>query len=181
MPSYKTLYPGKYMAKEALEAPKVIRITKITTTVLEGEKGPENKTILSYKAANGTGEIVWPKTNGALTAAALGEEDYDKWIGRLITIYSDPNVMLGNKKVGGIRVFGSPEMKEPMTVEITRPRRKKGDIYKLVPTNNKGEPIKVGRAPSTQAPTVIDPDVEGPDAMPEPPPAELADDQREVA
>lgn len=147
MADYSVLYPSRFMAKEALAAPKVIRIKKVTATVLEGEKGAENKVVVAYSSADGSGEIVWCKTNAALTAFALGTRDTDQWIERLITIYNNPNVDLGGKKVGGIRVFGSPEMKEPLTVEIKRPRRKKGEIYKLVPTDSKGAPRTSSNTP----------------------------------
>jgi hypothetical protein len=153
MADYETLYPGRFMKKEALEHPKVIRITKVTVIPLEGEKGVENKVVLSYKATDGDGEIVWCKTNAALTAHVLDERDYDKWVGRLITVYNNPHVTFGAKTVGGVRVYGSPEMKKPIKVEIKRPRRKKGEVYNLIPTNKKGEPVVPGAssAPATSA------------------------------
>jgi hypothetical protein len=146
MPDYSVLYPSRFMKKEALESPKVIRITKVTATVLEGEKGAENKVVVAYKALDGEGEIVWCKTNAELTAHALGTRDYEKWVGRLLTIYNNPNVDLGGKKVGGIRVWGSPELTKAIKVEIKRPRRKKGEVYHLVPTDNKGKPVVPGGA-----------------------------------
>jgi len=173
MPDYEVLYPSRFMKKEALAEPKVIRITKVTATVLEGEKGAENKVVLSYKASDGDGEIVWNKTNAALTAHALGERDYDKWAGRLLTIHSDPNVDLGGKRVGGIRVYGSPELAKPMTVEIKRPRRKKGEIYKLIPTNKQGKPIVPAPGVSADAPPPTDDDA--------PPPEHWADDAQGAA
>ena len=159
MADYETLYPSRFMKKEALAAPKVIRITKVTATVLEGEKGAENKVVVAYKAADGEGEIVWCKTNAALTAHVLGERDYDKWIGRMITIHSNPNVDLGGKKVGGIRVYGSPELAKPMTVEIKRPRRKKGETYHLIPTDKKGAPVVPGASKANDMPQYDDNDV----------------------
>lgn len=160
MADYETLYPGRFLKKEALPSPKVIRITKVTATVLEGEKGSENKVVLAYKSADGEGEIVWCKTNAALTAHALGEREYDKWIGRYLTIYNNPNVDLGGRKVGGIRVWGSPELKKAITVEIKRPRRKKGEVYRLVPTDKKGNAIG---AQAEDAPPVDDQDAPPPE------------------
>jgi hypothetical protein len=177
MPDFKVLYPGRFMAKEALAAPKTIRITKITATVLEGEKGDENKVVVSYKAADGEGEIVWNKTNALLTAFALGTRDYDQWIGKLLTIYNNPNIDLAGKKVGGIRVFGSPEMKEPLTVEVKRPRRKKGEMYKLVPTDSKGAPRTSSNTPRAAEKPSAPPDV----ADELPPPEYLERVEAEVA
>lgn len=147
MPDYETLYPGRFLKKETLAAPKVIRILKITVSSLENEKGQmEEKATLSYKAADGDGEMTWPKTNSVLTAIVLGTRDYEEWKGRLITIAHDPTVMFGGKKVGGIRVFGSPEIKTAKKVEIKRPRSKKLDVYHLVPTDMKGEIKQAGAA-----------------------------------
>lgn len=156
MADYETLYPSRFLKKEALPEPKTIRITKVTATVLEGENGAENKVVLAYKAADGEGEMVWNKTNSALTAIALNERDTDKWVGKLITIHNNQNIDLGGKKVGGIRVWGSPELKEAKKVEIKRPRRKKGEVYHLVPTDKNGKTVVP--APQTGAPAVTDDD-----------------------
>jgi hypothetical protein len=145
---YETLYPGRFLKKETLASPKTIRIVSVQNTVLEGEKGAEQKAVLKYKAADGEGEIVWCKTNAILTAYALGERDVDKWAGRKITIHNNPQVDLKGKKVGGIRVFGSPEMTEPMRVEVKRPRRKNPETYNLVPTGKNAK-----AAAPTPAPT----------------------------
>lgn len=165
MADYETLYPGRFLKKEALPGPKVIRITKVMSTVLEGEKGAENKVVIAYKAADGEGEIVWCKTNAHLTAHVLGERDFDKWVGRCIAISNNPNVDLGGKKVGGIRVCGGPEMAKSMTVEIKRPRRKKGEQYTLTPCDMKGNPLPKGARAAAPSPSEPPPDVDN-DAPP---------------
>lgn len=153
MADYETLYPGRFLKKESLAAPKVIRILSIIATQLEGEKGVEPKVVLKYKAADGEGEIVWCKTNAALAAVALGERDYTKWANRLLTIHNNPTVDLKGKKVGGIRVFGAPDMTKPQTVEIKRPRRKNPEIYRLVPTDKQGRELGAGaKATATEPP-----------------------------
>ncbi len=141
MPHYDELYPGRFLKGTTLEGPTVIRILSMGGEVLEGEKGNENKGILRYRTAGRDGrpvegEIVWCKTNAILTSHILGS-DYAAWAGRCITIHYDPTVKLGREQVGGIRVFGSPELKEPKTVEIKRPRRK-AERWRLVPTDGKG-------------------------------------------
>jgi hypothetical protein len=75
---YEALYPGRFLKKETLAAPKVIRILSVNVTQLEGEKGIEPKVVVKYKAADGEGEIVWCKTNAALTVEVLDERDADK-------------------------------------------------------------------------------------------------------
>lgn len=163
MADFETLYPGRFLKKEVLATPKVVRILAVTSTELESESGAkEPKVIVKYKAADGEGEIVWCKTNAVLTAEALGTREYNEWVGKLITIYNNPNVDLKGKKVGGIRVFGSPEMKTTKKVSIKRPRRKNPEVYELVPTDNKGKAVagkKQEAAPSTDAPPLTDSDM----------------------
>ena len=166
MPDLSVLYPGRFLKKEALAAPKVIRIVKVESTILEGEKGPESKVVLAYKSADGDGEIVLCKTNAELIAVVLSTRDYAEWTGRLVTIHSNPNVDLGGKKVGGIRVYGSPEMTESKTVEIKRPRRKKAEVYKLTPTDKLGRDIgapKHATTPAAEAPPLDDADAPPPE------------------
>lgn len=153
MPDYEALYPGRFLKKETLAAPKTIRIVDILTTQLEGEKGIEQKVVLKYRDHGGEGEMVLCKTNAALIAIALNERDADKWKTRLITIHNNPNVDLAGRKVGGIRVCGSPEMTEPKRIEIKRPRRKKPEVYELAPTGKK----KAVEPPKTETPPVDEP------------------------
>jgi hypothetical protein len=154
MPDYETLYPGRFLKKETLSEWRVIRILAVTVCELENDKGKfENKVTVKYRDIKGEGEAVWPKTNSVLTAVALGERDYQKWAGRLITIGHDPTIMFGGKRVGGVRVVGSPEMKEPKKVEIKMPRKKKLDIYHLVPTDKHGKALE---APAEREPGADD-------------------------
>lgn len=159
MSHYESLWPGRFLKKESLPAPKVIRILALNRTELEGEKGVENKVVMKYKASDGEGELVVCKTNGALIAAALNETEFEKWIGRLITLYNNPNVDLAGKRVGGIRVYGSPELTAKKRVEIKRPRRKKPEVYDLFPTDNKGN-VKQAAAsapvPEPEPPSDVD-------------------------
>lgn len=42
-------------------------------------------------------------TNGQIIATITGSEESGPWIGQKIVLYRDPNIMFGNKLVGGIR------------------------------------------------------------------------------
>jgi len=164
MADFDALYPGRFLKGRVLDRPRVIRIVSVVGTALEGEKGVKATGVLKYRGGfsirdgklvddpKGEGEIVWCKSNAALTAAALGERDYEKWGGHLITIWFDPEVDMGGKAVGGIRVFGSPEMTQTKRVEISRPRRKKPDIYILRPTDKAGRPLDSKSEPTRQQP-----------------------------
>lgn len=131
MPHFEELYPGRFLKGVTLAAPKTIRIAAFVPEALEGDDGTKKqKAILKYKAKDGEGEMVCCKTNAALIAAMYGT-DHSQWVGKLVTLHFDASVRFGSEKPGGIRVLGSPDLKQTMTVEIKRPRRKKPDIFVL--------------------------------------------------
>ena len=149
MPDFESLFPGRFLKKTDIPKPTTVRIVSVTSSegLLvtedddEGEKRkekPKGIMCISYSAGSlGTfqgSEVILCKTNAALIAAALGERDFTKWAGHLITLYNCPSVRFGAARTGGIRVYGSPEMKKAITVEIKMPRRKKPEVYELVPT-----------------------------------------------
>lgn len=153
MPDWETLYPGRFLKKSDLVGPRTIRITAVKIEALENDTGgKEDKPVINYRDAKGVGEIPWNKTNSKLTEIALGgERDYQKWVGRCITIAHDPSIMFGAEQKGGIRVVGSPELKQGQRVKIKLPRRKKPEVYELYPTNMRGELVKPATTPAPDA------------------------------
>ena len=61
--------------------------------------------------------IPCPTTFRVMTAL-FGTNLTRRWVGHLLTIHRDPNVRVGRKVVGGIRIMGSPELDKPMPLEI---------------------------------------------------------------
>lgn len=167
MPHFDELYPGRFLKATTLDAPTVIRIVRMGGETLAGDDGERAKGVLTYKSAKGDGEIVWCKTNAILTAKALGTDDYTQWAGRLLTIWNDPSVMFGGERVGGVRVYGSPELTATKRVEIKRPRRKKPDVFTLKATDKQGRDLGSKPAPHSMDSTDLD----------EHPPREPGDDQ----
>jgi len=145
MGHFEELYPGRFLKGVTLLQPKTIRIVEVVGDVeLEGDDGAvKSKAVLRYKDndkhKDKPGEIVWVRTNAQLAAVALNEPDHTKWAGRLLTIHHDKTVAFGKEKKGGIRVLGSPDLKQSVEVAIKMPRRKHPLIYVLQPT---------GKAPS---------------------------------
>lgn len=144
MPDLDELYPGRFLKGRTIEKPTVIRIVGVGGEPLEGDDGDKRiKGVLRCRAAGPDGrpvdmEIVWNRTNALLAAAALGTRDYTAWSGKLLTIWFDASVRLGKETPGGIRVYGSPELRAPLRVEVKRPRRKTPEVYNLIPTDNQG-------------------------------------------
>lgn len=136
---YEALYPGRFLKGVTLDRPKVIKVLGVVGEKLAGDDGEKAKGVLRYvDAAKQEGELVWCKTNAALTAALTGTREIEGWVGQYLTIHYDTEVMLGGKRVGGIRVMGSPTLKAPLRVEVKRPRRKVPEIYTLYPTDRDG-------------------------------------------
>ena len=54
--------------------------------------------------------------------------DASQWVGRSITLYNDPEVMFGGKKVGGIRISHLSHIKGDITASITVTRGKKREM-----------------------------------------------------
>lgn len=143
MPDFEELFPGRFVKGVTLEGPTTFKIVSMVGEALKDDDDREQlKAILTVKMRNKKGdveqrELVWNKTNAILTSNILGR-DYVQWAGKLITIAYDPTVMFGKEKKGGIRVCGSPHLKNALEVQIKRPRRKRPEIYMLQPTGEKG-------------------------------------------
>jgi hypothetical protein len=147
------LYPGRFLKARTLERPMTIRIVSVTGEPLKGDDDKEQlKGVLKYRTADGFGEAVWCRTNALLTAAVIGTRDYSTWPGHYITIHFDPTVRFGNDTPGGIRVFGSPELKKAIAVEIKRPRRRTPEKYTLQPTDKDGRVREGKPAPPENKP-----------------------------
>lgn len=90
-------------------------------------------------------------TNGDMIALNLGSRDFDQWIGKQVTLYSDPTIMCRGKMTGGIRVrYNDPQQQAPAQAPS-----------QFTPDNNLAQqPPQPGNPPRT--------DDTGP--LPEPPP-----------
>lgn len=71
------------------------------------------------------------RTNAECLKEMWGRET-DAWIGKRVTLYS-MMVRVGPKMEPGIRVKGSPDLKEPVTFQLKLPRKKPVPMT-LVPT-----------------------------------------------
>lgn len=79
---------------------------------------PEMKWCLEFNETDKP--LVLNMTNMQLCARVFGSEDTDDWMGKRIVLYTDPNVLYGDKMVGGIRVRApKPGAKVPEPVDNT--------------------------------------------------------------
>jgi hypothetical protein len=66
------------------------------------DQKPEMKPIVYFAEFNKP--FVLNITNATTIASLLGSEETDDWKDGKIELYYDPNIMMGPKKVGGIRI-----------------------------------------------------------------------------
>lgn len=148
---YRTAYGGQYLtAVEIPEAGNDFTITGARIVEVEDPKTKAMKKRLEV-ALQGLPKTWLPARTASGSIAAMFGDRVSGWTGRCVTLHCDPRVKVGGKTVGGIRVLGSPEIREPMTVEVSLGSRKPPARVTLVPTG-RGQ----GSAPAPRPPTLAD-------------------------
>lgn len=95
---------GKYLKKEDVGRGVLATIKTIVrrNVAAEGSDDEEHKWCLVFHELQKP--LVLNQTNIQLCEEACESDDTDRWIGKRIVLYTDPNVMYAGKRVGGIRV-----------------------------------------------------------------------------
>lgn len=111
MPNIKEMLVGKYLKSEDITEPALLTIRSIKkVNVAQDGQEAEMKWAMSFDEKDQP--MIINNTNIDLAARALGSEDTDDWIGRKIVLYTDPDVMMGSRRVGGLRLR-APKGKAP--------------------------------------------------------------------
>lgn len=111
------LYPGRFLKAGDFKGKNVtLKISAVKIEELIGDKGPQIKGVIAFEKT----EKQWAlnKTNGLCLKAMFGRSVQD-WVGKRVTLF--PSTWDGEIC---IRVFGSPEIREDMTVQIALPRKR---------------------------------------------------------
>jgi hypothetical protein len=117
-------FKGEFIsAKEIGDRRPTFTIAKIGTVKMDDEKKRKeiDKAVIWFKEIDRG--FVFSKTAGHALAAMFGKDDND-WIGKRVTLYADPDVMLGGDQVGGIRVMGSPDIQKEIKLRIKFPKKR---------------------------------------------------------
>lgn len=96
--NFNDMYPSKYLKKEDVPVPRTVTIKGVGQAVVGGEQG-EEKNILYFHELK---EMVLNKANAFTIFEAYGEPT--NWPGKRVEVFSDPSVMFGGKRVGGLRL-----------------------------------------------------------------------------
>lgn len=93
---------SSYLKRSDLGRGKLLTINRCVEETLKGDSGPEDKWILYFDEEEKG--MVLNSTNAQIIAQFSGERNSDNWHGIKVVAYDDPNVSMGGKLVGGIRV-----------------------------------------------------------------------------
>ncbi len=94
---------SKFLKKEDVGRGALVTIAGCVqhNVAMEGA-APEMKWTLNFHELDKP--LVLNSTNIQLCEKICGSDDTDRWVGKRIVLYTDPNVSFGGKLVGGIRV-----------------------------------------------------------------------------
>jgi len=125
--NYDQLYPGRFLKAGILDGKKVtLTIAEVKHEKLEGEKGEELKAIMSFVGKEM--QLVLAKTNAICIKAMFGPT-LANWKGKKVTLYEGKVEVSGPMKGQPcIRIWGSPEIPQDMTIPIKLPKRKAFEV-----------------------------------------------------
>lgn len=103
MPKFNTMVPSKYLKQSDFEQPALLTITEFAQENIAQEGQPEERKWTVYFAELEKG-MVLNATNLQLIQVATGTDSSEAAIGRKIVVYVDPNIAMGGKLVGGLRI-----------------------------------------------------------------------------
>lgn len=125
------LYPGRFLKAGEFAATRsnrvLLTITAVDLDELESDDGKKVKGVITFREV--PRQLAMNKTNGICLKAMFGRK-VQEWVGKRIVLFAD--------KWNGedcIRVYGSPELREDIKVEIKLPRRKPYNMVMHAPNN----------------------------------------------
>lgn len=130
--SFNELYPGRFLnAADLGKNRPVVTIEKVTIDVLDGEKGPQEKVIVSFVGKKKA--YVLPKIN-AISLARMFGNDIRAWRGKRIVLYVTAELM-ALRREPCIRIWGSPDIASDIKV-AWKPSRRSEVTWTLHATGN---------------------------------------------
>lgn len=135
------LYPGRFLKAGQFGGKKVtLTIKDYDREILEGDDGKKSKAIIAF--AESPMQLVACKTNGLCMREMFGS-DLAQWVGKRVILF--PSEWNGEPC---IRVWGSPDIKEELDVEVKLPRRKPFRMH----MHKTAGPLKAVRPPPDEDP-----------------------------
>jgi hypothetical protein len=128
-------FPSKNLKQEDIgdKHVRVVMARVVVETVGQGDD-QEQKPVLYFKGHDKG--LVLNRTNADTITDIVGTDEMDDWGGKAIVLYVDRNVMMGGKRVGGIRITappnGKPAPAPPPVVEDFTNADADGDAHEEV-------------------------------------------------
>ena len=120
--SFDELYPGRFLKAGNLKGQKAtVTISDVFLEELEGEKGIEQKAIISMTGKKL--QLVLCKLNGLCIKSMFGPS-IAGWIGKRVTLWPTATIMPMKKGEECLRIWGSPDIAEDFELPIHFPKRK---------------------------------------------------------
>jgi len=142
---YDQLYPSRFIKAGELMGKKVtLTIADVNMERLIGDDGKEKaKALISFRETEK--QLVACKTNGLCIKSMFGKE-LSAWVGKRITLFED--TWNGEPCT---RIWGSPDITQDMTVEVSLPRRRpfKKVMHKMGGKNGGASTPTTEQAPAT--------------------------------
>lgn len=112
------LYPGRFIKAGEFKGKKpTLTIRDVDTELLAGDDGKEKlKGVISFVET--PKQLPLNKTNGICLKAMFGRK-VQEWVGKRVTLFA--GTWNGEEAT---RIWGSPDIKEEMAVEVKLPRKK---------------------------------------------------------
>lgn len=110
---YERAFPGRFLKAALFDGKRVLlTIEAGYMEVLEGDKGKENKLILTFVGKDK--HLVCNKTNAFCMKEMFGNK-ISNWVGKRVA-FMPAVVQFGPKKVDAIRIYGSPDIPGDMEI-----------------------------------------------------------------
>ena len=108
-------FPSKWLTQDDIGAgERTLTIKKVQIETVGTEEDADEKPVMHFfEVEKG---LAVNATNWDVIAELYGDES-DHWQNKVITLYVDPTIKFGGKKVGGIRVKGMAAAMAPATVQ----------------------------------------------------------------
>ena len=133
------LFPGRFIKAGDFKGKNVtLKIAGVKIEELVGDKGPQVKGIITFERT----DKAWAlnKTNGICLKAMFGRL-VQEWVGKRVTLCAD---MWDGEQC--IRVYGSPDIAQDLTVTVALPRKRPFDkvMHKVGAPTRVPDPSEIG-------------------------------------
>lgn len=113
------MFPGKWLKKEDVPVPTTATISRVSREEVNADNGgKEMKVVMAFAEAHLKPMIL--NIGNATAVTELYGDDSANWLGKRVEIYTDPNVMFGGKRVGGLRLR-APSQHAPQPAPVAAP------------------------------------------------------------